>query len=958
VSFYEHCEQALLRAGVIAHDDEQRRTMGLSEFLCRLAQRDPPAFQAYLDERAYASTLTPERIRTRIARLKSEFAPADAQRTNMAGFQRALRLLRYELQRTIVWRQLAGRATLQETVVALSTMADGLLNIALDWCHAALVRIEGEPVSATGEKQQLVVFALGKLGGVELNLSSDIDLICAYPCSGQTAITGKTNQQFFVTLVQMLVKAVGETTGDGFGFRIDLRLRPYGDSGPIVQSFAAMERYFETSGRDWERYAFIKARACAGDIAAGVDLLESLRPFVYRRYLDFAAIDAMREMRALIRRDQSSHSDNVKLGAGGIRDIEFLVQMLQMIWGGRVASLRTNSLSQALAALVDEQLLEPQDRDHLWRAYELFRNTEHCLQAFRDEQTHLLPKQGIEREQLAIALDFDSYGELEVQLQVQRTSVLACIAKWLEEELNPESGTEPGAETGSDSDDTAAPDLLDNGVVLWRAVSEGNDRPAGVVGFLEIVPGRSLQVLLDLRAAAQRNPEGVVLKRIDTLLPRLLDDLLVAAGTTVPVDEALLRLEALLKNILRRSAYLVLLSENEGVRRELARLALQGTYFTALLAKHPALLEELFQRVSLQPRRDLAYSQQEMYAQLQSDLGAELAVLLPAEATADLQQQHFDLLAQYKSQHQFRALLALSRGDLSVMQLADYLTCLAESVIAVVVSWAWRMVAPTPEAQLHDFIVLGYGKLGGFELGVGSDLDVVLVHDWDLAEHRVLHQLARRVLNYLAVHTYFGQLYEVDIRLRPAGRDGTMVSSLSGFANYQKESAWLWEHQALVRARPVAGSASLAESFLSLRRQILATQRDRSDTRLQIMEMRDRMRDSISATQPGSRLKHEPGGIVDIEFMVQYLVLGWAAEFPSLLDFPDNARILEQASKSGLLRQNLAQQLIADYAALRHSGQLLAIGWSAAEDIERRRERVAQVWQVLMIEGRSPENIA
>ena len=422
-----------------------------------------------------------------------------------------------------------------------------------------------------------------------------------------------------------------------------------------------------------------------------------------------------------------------------------------------------------------------------------------------------------------------------------------------------------------------------------------------------------------------------------------------------------MRLEPLLKNVLRRSAYLVLLSENDGVRSELARLAVQGSYFTSLLAKHPALLEELFARVSLPELPAQRYSQQDMSAQLQPELREELAVLLPAQVADDLQQQHFDLLAQYKSQHQFRALLALDRGDLTVMQLADYLTCVAESVITVVLDWAWRAVRSDADqhTDLQGFVVLGYGKLGGYELGVGSDLDIVLVHDWDRSKQGILHQLARRLLNYLAVQTYFGQLYEVDIRLRPSGRDGTMVSSLDGFASYQQDAAWLWEHQALIRARPVAGCARLGASFQALRRQILSAPRNQNDTLTKVVEMRERMRANIPATVSASELKQGAGGIVDIEFMVQYLVLGWAVEFPSLLDFPDNARILEQASEVGLLEREMAQQLIDDYAVLRYVVQLLAIDSKSAArmDIGWRRVRVAQTWRALMVDGVSPDQL-
>jgi len=927
-------ESAIARAGVEPRDDEQSRLLGLSDFLVRMAQRDAAEFQSWLDERPYVRELEVADVQATAQRLALDFPVRDASREKLADFQRALRIARNKVQRVVVWRHLSGRAGLAETTMALTALADSLLDIALDWCHALEAAAEGEPYDAQGDVQRLVVFALGKQGGYELNLSSDIDLICAYAEGGKTGKSGKTNQQFFVQVVQRLIKVLSEPTGEGFAFRMDLRLRPYGDSGPLVQSFAAMERYFESSGRDWERYALIKARACAGDVAGGKDLLERLRPFVYRRYLDFAAIEAMREMRSLIRRDHSVHADNIKLGAGGIRDIEFLVQMLQLIWGGRIVVLQTNSLRTALKSLVAENLLTEEDQSTLWHAYEMFRATEHCLQAFRDEQTHTLPDDEDDQHRLASAMDVSSYPDLLKRLGGAREDVQRCLARWL--------------------DDSSESGGFDPGQAL-----EGE--------WNEQVPGRSLQVISDIRLAAQRAPESLVLERLDRLLPGLTEDLVSEASDhpEIMLDAAWLRLEPLLRNVLRRSAYLVLLSENEGVRAELASLALRGDFFTIQLGKHPALLEELFQRsrpdlmpdVPSADRSEQNAMRAAEVSERAADLAGELALLLPAGTTLDLQQHHFDRLAEFKAQHLFRALLALARGELTVMRMADYMTLLAEQVIKQVLLWAARQVSAADDLP-EGFIVVGYGKLGGWELGAGSDLDLVFINNWNKDRMSEAHQLTRRILNYLGMQTYFGQLYEVDIRLRPAGRDGTLVSSMAGFTRYQQDSAWLWEHQALVRARPVAGCERLAAEFLEVRRQVLGVVRDRNATRKQVVEMRERMRGAIPVDEQAARLKQGEGGIVDMEFMVQYLVLGWAAEFPSLLDFPDNARILEQAAIVGLLPAAVAAQLIDDYARLRHAAQSLLF---APDDLGQRElpgtVRVAELWQQLMVNGVLPHKV-
>jgi len=923
MSVAEWGQEVAQRTGLALRDAEQYQLLGLSEFLARMALRDSTEFQLWLDSESYSQATTVEEVRSLTQELAALFPPEHAERAELPQFQRAVRKLRNRIQRKVIWRHLSRRSSYAETVRCLSFLADALLEVCLAWSESVVTAAEGEPQDDEGGLQHLVIFALGKLGGGELNLSSDIDLICAYPESGSTAKTNKTNQQYFVQVVQLLLKVVSENTGDGFGFRIDLRLRPYGDSGPIVQTFAAMERYFETSGRDWERYALIKARACAGNITAGMQLLERLRPFIYRRYLDFAAIESMREMRALIRRDHRSHAQNVKLGAGGIRDVEFLAQMLQLIWGGRVESLRTNSLALGLDGLVAENLLSWDERKILWTAYELSRNVEHCLQAFRDEQTHSLPTDEDDQLRLAVALGFSSYDSLEHELRASQELVVECLSRWLD------------VDDDAQAEDTSVTALM----------------PAEAIR--EVVPGRSLQVLADLRRAAESSPEGVVTGRLERLLPLLLEHALAATKNSkdARLDEVLLRLAPLIRNVLRRSAYLVLLSENELVRQELVSIACSGDYFTALLSKHPALLEELFMRISLAAVPSL------------DDLRAELQVLLPEPVAQDLQQQHFDQLAQFKSQHQFRCLLALSRGDLTVVQMADYLTRLAQSVIEVVLDWAWCATAGGDQSNeaRENFLVIGYGKLGGFELGAGSDLDLVFLHDAELAQQPKFHQLTRRLLSYLMMQTYFGPLYDVDIRLRPAGRDGTMVSTLAGFDRYQSDKAWLWEHQALLRARPVAGAERLASEFERVRQTIVGRKRDRNQTREQIVLMRERMRSGIAVKTKDLQLKQGRGGIVDIEFMVQYLALGWSAQFPSLLEFTDNAQIVQQAAREGLLAEAVAERLIADYAQLRHAGQMLIVSPELSlvqAEILAQTGRVAALWQQLMIDGVAPETLS
>lgn len=953
-------DSALHRAGVVAREPEERLAFGASDYLVRFAQRDPQAFQRWLDRGEYRDLVTPQALKDRVSELRARFVATDMGRGALPQLQRVLRSLRADVQRLLIWQHLNRTAPYTSTVANLTEFADAMVQLALEWAMRICAQREGSPQDSAGNPQMLVVFALGKMGGGELNLSSDIDLICCYPEPGVTSIKGTTNQQYFVSVVQTLIKLLSEVTADGFVFRVDLRLRPFGDSGALVTNFSAFERYYESNGRDWERYALIKARACAGDIAAGEDLLARLQPFIYRRYLDFAAIDALRRMRALIQKGQQSHTHNIKLGAGGIRDIEFFVQMLQLIWGGREPTLRAAPLVQALAALVDLGLLQDDQRAALWKHYCLFRDVEHVLQALRDEQTHTLPcgdsdSEKADQVRLSQCLGYADYEELTHAIDAARAGVSQLLEQWLVKPAEPRDSV---------------------GAKLWF----DEEMPAGLI---EELPGRVLLVLAELRRSAARSDVAAVgRERLDALMPILLDDLLTRRSADAPdgpvgeasaVDALLLRVVPLLQNVLRRSAYLVVLWESVPIRGELLDLCVGGGYFPDLLARHPALLDELLLANDYKQIPNLG------------ELRAELELSLPTSVQFVPEQEHFDALVQFKCQHQFRALLAFVRAELDVLQLGDYLSCLAELVIERLLSWAWAGVATEsrvgewPVNQLEGFAVIAYGKLGSFELNSHSDLDLVFVHDWPSAQHGVLHKLVRRFLNYIGMRTYFGVLYEVDIRLRPAGRAGNLVTSLAGLRRYQQESAWVWEHQALMRARPVAGCPSLSAQFEELRREVLSQARDLYQTQREVVAMRERMlaaakdqakteggatraRDATqlepqagqNSAQPWD-LKKDVGGIVDIEFMVQYLVLVHAQKFPGLAEHSDNVQTLKAACELGLLPVEHAQQLSVDYQALRTAAQLIALrdegAWPllANFDLPELRARVRGCWQSLMV---------
>lgn len=897
--------RALDQSGLQIRDTTTRkaavRVFALSSFAANAATRHVDWLQLALVDHAFNRPLQAEDL----AHAVSE---ACAQVDAMPALQKALRVVRQRHQLWIVWRHLLQQAELEETTAVCSLMADKLIDTALNQVYAWLCEKRGMPRSASaGTEQAMVVLALGKLGADELNLSSDVDLVFAYPERGNTA-RGETNQQFFVRLGQQLIEALEPTTEDGFVYRVDMRLRPYGDSGPLAMEFAAIEDYYATQGRDWERYALIKARPCAGDTAAGDQLLAALRPFVYRRYLDFGAIDALRDMKSRVAAERHQ-PDDVKLGHGGIRDAEFAVQMQQLIWGGREPHLQKSRLLEAVPALVTLDRIADEQAQRLLDGYRFLRDVEHSLQAEADRQTQQLPVSMESRERLATGRGYSSYEAFLVALNAHRAHITQVFEDLL------------GAASVVDSP----------GQHVWAAPD--NEAALAQFGFRDLEA--TMDVLLSLHQARDRSSVSAdASERLDRLMPVLLAKI----QTMRDPDLSLQRVAPILRAVLRRSAYLSLLLENSKPCEQFVELVTTSLWLAETLATHPAFFDSLIDGRALNGIQDRAL------------LGAALEQKL---ADAVDFESKLEILREFKAHHVFNIALAEVRGTLPLKKVSDALTFLAEAVVDAAVNLAWQenLVRFPQFASARPFLVVGYGKLGGIELGPGSDLDLVFIHDMSSDASQFLLRLVRRLLHILTVPTYHGALYEIDTRLRPSGGKGMMVSSLEAFRDYQRNRAWVWEHQALVRARVVCGDSQLAAGFARVRAEILGISRDPKNLRSEIVGMRQRMAEHHTAADD---IKQGSGGIVDIEFMVQYLVLAWADQYPALIEYTDNVRILEVVDRLELLPAGAAARLTTAYLALRaewHRSVLdIPDRLRSAEVMKQYQDDVRAVWQLIFRE--------
>lgn len=904
------------------------RVFALSEFVAHACVQHPLLVPGLLESgdlfHAYGPGVVGQRVAAEVG------AAADD-----AALQRRLRILRRREFVRLAWRDLAGRASLDEVMSTLSEFADACIDGALarltEW---ALARRGGGRANAPAPAS-LAVLALGKLGGRELNFSSDVDLIFAYPDDGDAdSPRGESQHEFFLKLGQALINTLSEVTEDGLVFRVDMRLRPNGASGALALSFDAMEHYYQTHGREWERYAFIKARACAGDRAKGEGLLTNLRPFVFRRYLDYGALEAIRAMKTMVAREveRKGMTDNIKLGAGGIREIEFIVQTQQLIRAGREPVLQERATLGALARLVGAGHLEPAAAGALRDAYVFLRNTEHRLQMMADRQVHALPAEDIERARLALGMGFADWESFAAALAAHRARVSALFDTLV---AFPDRSQEPPGATGSKTlHEDALPDLQ----------QAGYQQPEEV--------GRLVRGLRDGPAWRALSSEGRT--RLDRLIPLLLA---ATARTRDPLT-ALARMIRLLEAIGRRTAYFSLLAENPMALAQLVKLAAASPWIAEWIGQHPVLLDELLDPRALYelPQRDV----------LERQLGARLDAI-PED---DLEGQ-MNALREFRNGHMLRVAAADLGPGVPAEQVGAHLSVLAEVLLAQSLALAERaLIKRHGRPQGRDggdvgFAVIGYGKLGGTELGYASDLDMIFLYE-DTAHGQqtagprpipnelLFARLGQRLIHLLTVRTAAGVLYEVDMRLRPSGQSGPLVTSVDAYRDYQRSKAWTWEHQALVRARPVAGTPRVRAEFERVRSEILCLPRDPARLRQDVREMRARMLAAHPAA-PDFDVKHARGGIVDIEFMVQYWVLRWAHDYPDAARYTDNINILNTLAGAGLIDPGRARLLVSAYRrylSVEHRLKLMERGAHVPRiKLDGLPEQVARVWHEVIESG-------
>lgn len=856
-------------------------------------------------------------------------------RTDKRDLIQSLRRIRQREMLRIAWRDLGGLSELPETLADLSNFADAAIAGTLEHLDRSLRDRRGSPCDDQGNPQHLVVFALGKLGASELNFSSDVDLIFSYPCEGETRGSRRSisNSEYFLQLSRELIQTLQSRGPDGFVFRVDMRLRPFGRAGRMALSFSAMEDYYQNHGRDWERYALIRMRPVAGDIAAGETLLNTLQAFMYRRYLDFGTLTALRDMKAMIsdevaRRDLHNH---IKLGPGGIREIEFTVQAFQLVRGGTTASLRERRLLTVMTVLRHLELLPDYAIDHLEAAYVFLRRVENRLQQVEDLQTHELPDNPAEQLRLAAAMGYARWGSFKQDLDQHRDRVREQFDQIL------------GGEAGEEETSGSVMLSTDSMKTLEQLLRES--------GFADRQAAR--ECFMRFREDFERKSLGAVGEQ---RLKRLLPDLLRAIAACEEPLETLDRVLTVIRNVLRRSTYLALLHERPLTVSHLVRLCAASPWIARQIAAHPLLIDELLDARSL-------------YAPPGPDeLEAGLREHLQALSERDLEQEMI-ALRRFKHIQVLRVAAADIAGALPLMKVSDHLSAIAEVLVRHCLALAKRELEArhgrppdNQDGQAPAFIVVAYGKLGGLELGYGSDLDLVFLYDQchgqtsgpRSIDSRVYFQrLCQRIINYFTTMTTEGSLYPVDTRLRPNGKDGIIVNPLSAFAHYQRENAWTWEHQALVRARVVAGDANLAARFATLRREILLLPRDGEMLRHEVTDMRARMRNELAGGDDQQfALKQDPGGITDIEFMVQYAALRWGARLGDHLDFTDTIRLLEGMAAHRLLNARDAESLAEAYRGYRSQIHRLSLGEQpgsvAAGLFRKERRQVGAIWRRMM----------
>ena len=905
------------------------RVVTISDFVLGVLQRFPRELAARVAARAPLTRAT----------LASSLDLSNREQADAMAELRRVRQI--ELAR-IAWRDLAGWADLDTTLAELSLLADCLIAAAASFAAAEVAKRQRAPRDAAGNPLPLLVLAMGKLGGGELNFSSDVDLVFLYPdaaVAAEQATAADAGDEpsepetYYLRVAQLLIKLLDQATLDGFVYRVDARLRPFGASGPLVVSVSSFESYLVQHGRDWERYAYVKARLITG-VEFERDVFDLvLTPFVYRRYLDYGVFDALRHMKTLIAKEvaRKDMAENIKLGPGGIREIEFITQAFQLVRGGRQGELRTRSLLEALPRLAGDRQLPRDAVDRLVLTYRFLRTLENRLQALEDRQTHELPEDDERRARLAYALGELSWSDLYARLRSQR--------EWVEVEFERVAWDAEGRRAGRGGTDVAG-NAWAEGALGTALAGTPLENDAEVAALLSELRGGSLYQRMD----------EVARQRLAAVIGRTIA---LTARHEAP-KKALERVLPIYRAVCRRSAYLSLLNENPAALERLVNLAAQSAWIAKQIAEQPMLLDELLDaRVfDTPPTRD----------ELQDLLARALRGVAPDDVEGQL-----EAIRIFQRTAIFRIAIADRLGSLPLMKVSDRLTDTAELVLDQALGMAWRELVAKhgtpfsgPPPREVGFAVIGYGKLGGLELGYGSDLDLVFLNDSrgaqqettakpPLDNERFFTRLVQRLVHFLTIQTSSGKLYDVDTRLRPSGRAGLLVTGVDAFYRYQKEEAWVWEHQALLRSRALVGSRSVRDEFERLRRDVLVAHVHRDKLKVDVARMRRRMREELSlAKRGGFDLKQDRGGLADIEFLIDYWVLASSEVYPELVEFPDNVRQLEALERVGLVPPERCRRMKESYLALRRRTHELALdeGGRVVPDaeFEELRAWVAGVW--------------
>ncbi len=918
-----------------------------SPFAYQLWQQKNHICQAFLRSYSLDSQLSEQQIKDLI---REYMLDEEYQLAGEAEIMTGLRLLRQLMMLRWIWQDALQLVSLEQLTWELSKFADFCISFSKDYVYEKLIKRYGEPMyfdhKNRPKKDDLAIIAMGKLGAEELNLSSDIDLIFVHQGQGETngsRATGTKSidtKKFMMRWGQGIIELLDKQTSDGFVFRVDMRLRPWGQGSDLAIHLSALEKYFAQHGRAWERFAWLKARL-VNEVNFSEKLYSLIKPFVFRYYVDYSAFSALREMKSLIQNqvEQRQDIDNIKLGAGGIRDIEFIVQAFQVIYGGQIPDLQVKNCLLAMQQLHRFNYLNDRTYQELSNSYRFLRRLEHAIQAIHDEQTQRLPKDDAQRKNLALVLGFENWQGLINQLNIYRDMVKQPFEHMVTERHTKAQQQEINHESNLGQ--------------LEQQLTEENQQ--------------RLQQFW--QSALVRKLSDEARQRLNTAYPVIVNALVQSGINQQQINLVLPRLLALLEAISRRSIYLVMLAENPTATLKLIPVLVASPWIATELVSYPVLLDTFLRE---------QYRHLPDKEELQDILRQQLLRVEP-----DDEENLLNVLRFFKKSQ----VLAVAGSDIlaerPLMKISDSLTYIAETVLSQVLTWAFNSLVKKhgfpvntqgePVSEHHNgFAIIGYGKLGGLEMSYASDLDLVFIHDIDeqamttgekpISGMRFASRLAQKLINTLTVQTRDGRAYEIDMRLRPSGQAGMMIVSCHAYEMYQLEKAWAWEHQALVRARAICGDSQVMAKFDKIRHQVLCLPRDKDAVRIDVANMRHKMHDHLGSDKHTKQqglfhLKQDTGGIVDIEFIAQFAVLAYAHQYPQLATWSDNVRIFETLATTGLLAVEICQKLTKAYLAIRATIHQCALAEKKIlvneQEWHQTREFVDNQWQQLI--GQRPE---